>query len=102
MKKKLLPFVLVASLLGVSVGAYAQPASTGNGANVQKVVNGKLNVNTATAQQLIQLPYVGTDLAKRIVQYREKHGAFKSIQAMSAVKGIGPHRVKRIEKLAVV
>ena len=39
---------------------------------------GKVNINTATAQQLETLPGVGAKLAARIVEYRQKSGGFKT------------------------
>ncbi len=50
---------------------------------------GKVNLNTATAQQLTTLPGVGEKLAGRILEYRQKSGGFKSAQELLNVKGIG-------------
>ncbi len=49
-----------------------------------------LNINQATAQELEQLPGVGPKLAERIVTYRKENGAFKQVDDLLAVKGIGP------------
>jgi competence protein ComEA len=57
----------------------------------------KVNVNTATVQQLAELPGVGEKLAVRIVEYRQKSGAFKSIHEMVNVRGIGEKSLTRIE-----
>ncbi len=58
---------------------------------------GKVNVNTATVQQLAELPGVGEKLAARIVEYRQKSGAFKSVHEMVNVRGIGEKSLTRIE-----
>ena len=50
----------------------------------------KININTAGVQELTALRGVGEVTAKAIVAYREQHGAFKSIDDLVAVKGIGP------------
>jgi competence protein ComEA len=51
---------------------------------------GKININTATAQQLSDgLDGVGEVMAKRIVEYREANGKFKSIEDIKNVQGIG-------------
>jgi competence ComEA-like helix-hairpin-helix protein len=53
-------------------------------------VGGKININTATAQQLSDgLDGVGDVMAKRIVEYREKNGGFKSVEDIKNVQGIG-------------
>jgi comEA protein len=49
----------------------------------------KMNINTATVDELAQLPGIGTALAERIVTYRSEHGPYKSIEALTNVKGIG-------------
>ncbi|MBK5255817.1 MAG: helix-hairpin-helix domain-containing protein, partial [Vicinamibacteria bacterium] len=50
---------------------------------------GKVNLNTATVSQLEDLPGIGPSLAARIVEHRQKNGAFKSVEDVMAVKGIG-------------
>lgn len=58
---------------------------------------GKVNINSASVEQLGDLPGVGPKLAARIVEYRQKAGPFKSAQELLNVKGIGE---KNLEKLA--
>jgi len=49
---------------------------------------GKVNINTASAEQLTTLPGIGPKLAARILDYRQKSGAFKSVQELMNVKDI--------------
>ncbi|MFI3246757.1 MAG: helix-hairpin-helix domain-containing protein [Ferrimonas sp.] len=50
----------------------------------------KININTATAQELAeQLSGIGTVKAQAIVEYRQKHGKFKTLNDLATVKGIG-------------
>lgn len=58
---------------------------------------GKVNLNTATAGQLEDLPGVGPALAARIVEHRQKNGAFKSVEDVMAVKGIGEKNFSKIQ-----
>ena len=51
--------------------------------------DGKVNINTASAQQLALLPRVGPAVAERIVEHRSKNGQFKSIEDLALVRGIG-------------
>lgn len=48
-----------------------------------------ININTATADELQQLPHVGPALAQRIVAYREMYGPFKTPEDLMQVPGIG-------------
>jgi competence protein ComEA len=55
----------------------------------------KLNINTATAQQLAKtMKGVGKQKAELIINYRHSHGPFKSLEALKMVKGIGPKTVE--------
>src|SRR5436309_14152433 len=76
----------VASLLSTGVAlAAAKPAPAG-----------KVNINTATVEQLTTLPGVGPKLAARIVEHRQKAGAFKSTQELINVRGIGEKNFEKI------
>jgi competence protein ComEA len=57
----------------------------------------KLNINTASAEQLTELPGIGPRLAGRIVEYRQKQGPFKSTQELLNVKGVGERNFQKIQ-----
>jgi competence protein ComEA len=57
----------------------------------------KVNLNTATVEQLTTLPGVGPKLAARIVEYRQKSGSFRSTQELINVRGIGEKNFAKIE-----
>ena len=49
----------------------------------------KININTATATELVNIKGVGDKTAEKIVKYREEHGKFKSMDSLTNVKGVG-------------
>ncbi len=67
-----------------------------------RALTGPLNLNTATASELEQLPGIGPALAARIVQYRQEHGPFRTVDALLLVSGIGPATLDRIRSLVTV
>ena len=72
--------------------------------NVEESVvdDGKIDINTATVEQLCTLPGVGTSRAESIIAYREEHGGFKKIEDIKNVAGIKDGLFKKIkEKIKV-
>jgi comEA protein len=55
-----------------------------------------LNINTATKEELVALPGIGSTLADRIISFRENEGEFGSVEDLQKVKGISK---KKLEKL---
>ena len=60
---------------------------------------GPVHLNTATLDQLDELPGVGPVTAQKILDYREKHGAFSSLRELDAIPGIGPARLAQLSEL---
>ena len=63
---------------------------------------GPLDLNHATAQELTTLPGIGEVLAQRIVDYREAHGPFRSVDELIAVEGIGEGKLEKLRELVTV
>ena len=61
-----------------------------------------VNLNTATSEQLQQVPGIGPSTADKILQMRKSYGAFKSVDDLLAVRGIGPKRLDKMRKYLVV
>ncbi len=61
-----------------------------------------LNINTASAEELESLSGIGPQMAKRIIQYREKHGNFTSVDALTEVKGLGEKTLEKLKPFIAV
>lgn len=60
---------------------------------------GKININTASAEELQSLPRVGPVMAERIIQYRKDNGPFPTIESIVNVKGIGPKTFLKLKPI---
>ena len=65
-------------------------------------VSNPLDINSATAKELQVLPGIGPKIAQRIVDYREAHGPFTSVDDLSKVKGIGAKKLEKIRPFVKV
>lgn len=85
----------------VVVPRRAPPASAASGGSSEDpaATTGPVHLNTATAEQLDELPGVGPVTAAKIVEYREQHGAFSSVDDLDAIPGIGPARLEQLREL---
>lgn len=65
----------------------------------QASAEGKINVNTADAAALMNLPGIGEKKAQAIIDYRSSKGAFRSLADLGGVKGIGPKMLEKLKPL---
>ncbi|HRJ49825.1 MAG: helix-hairpin-helix domain-containing protein [Phycisphaeraceae bacterium] len=59
----------------------------------------KVNINTASASELEQLPGIGPTMARRIIDHRSRHGPFQTVGSLDRVRGIGPRTIERLRPL---
>ena len=76
--------------------------NTGNESTSSSKEGAKVNINTATQNELDGLPGIGPALAQRIIDFREENGNFKSIEDIQNVKGIGNSKFDEIKDKIVV
>ena len=58
--------------------------------------HGLLDLNRAAPEDIVQLPGIGPELARRIVEFRHRSGGFRELNDLLAVPGIGPGIVEKI------
>ncbi len=61
-----------------------------------------LDLNTATIEQLQQLPEVGPTTAKSIIRFREKSGPFRRVEDLLAIRGITKQRLQKMRPYITV
>lgn len=71
-----------------------QELMTGN-----KQSSSKININTATQEQLDNLPGVGASTAQKIINYRKENGKFKKKEDLKNVSGIGDSKYNQLKDL---
>ena len=95
---------LVAGALALAIVALSTstPLAHQTAAGSQATPAPLVNLNTATAADLEKLPGVGPATAVRIVEYRQKNGAFKKAEELMNVQGIGEKTFLKLKPLVTV
>ncbi|GGO72021.1 helix-hairpin-helix domain-containing protein [Bowmanella pacifica] len=89
--------VLLAVMLGLSAPVLASDKDVNKerGQQAEAAVAG-ININTASAKELMKLPGIGKSKAEAIVKYRQDNGDFQSIEDLAKIQGIGKQTVKAL------
>ena len=61
-----------------------------------------VNINTANSEQLQQVPGIGPATAQKILQMRKSYGAFKSVDDLLAIRGLGQKRLEKMRRYLTV
>lgn len=93
--------------VGESAGPEVVPVTVGTGDSSRAGAavgraGARLNVNTADAAALEELPGIGPALAAAIVERRRRSGPFATVDELTEVSGIGPAKLEQIRPLATV
>lgn len=92
----------VALLLVLAVMSPPQLAAQDTQDRAAKSAPASINLNTATAAQLEALPGIGPKLAERILDYRKKNGAFKKVEDLMNIQGLGEKNFLKLKPLLSV
>ncbi|WP_461165166.1 helix-hairpin-helix domain-containing protein [Arthrobacter sp. R4-81] len=89
-------------LVGEQLSADPVNDADGDAAGSGAATTDRMNVNTASVDELDTLPKVGPVLAQRIVDWRKEHGNFKTVEELDAVDGVGPKMLEALLLLVTV
>ncbi len=88
---------VLAICLGLAFGSVSVLAQKSGAAPTEKI-----NLNSASSEQLQSLPGIGPATAKSILEYRAKVGKFNKIEDLINVKGIGEKKFQKIKDRLIV
>src|SRR5437879_6984786 len=72
------------------------------GALAKKPPAKPVNINTATSEELQQVPGIGPATAEKILQMRKSYGAFKSVDDLLSIRGLGQKRLEKMRKYLTI
>ncbi len=84
---------------GTSGSSTGRPSGRPSGGSV---AGSRVNLNTATADQLEELPRVGPVTAAKIIAFRQQHGGFRTVDQLLEVPGIGDRTFAQLQPLVTV
>lgn len=84
----------IGSVLQFSFKKYPQLRDIVNFIDTERVY-AKVDVNTASLEELINIPYIGSYTAERIIEYRQDKGPFTSLEEIKKIKGIKEKNFKK-------
>ncbi len=90
MKSKTVPLLLLALVLTAAGECKKKPPAH------------PIDLNSATVEQLQQLPGIGPGTAKAIVRFREKSGPFRRVEDLLAIRGITKRRLEKLRPYVTI
>jgi comEA protein len=89
-----------ALIIGLIFGLSLQPLLSLQAGT--KAGDQKININTASLEELVKLPRIGPKIAQRVIDYRKANGNFKKVEELMKIKGIGEKTFNQLKDLITV
>jgi len=95
MRAALLAALVVVGLT-MATGEVTSRATPWDASRAGEKTPDRIDINTATADELVGLPGIGETLAQRIIRFREENGPFRRVEDLLKVKGIGEKSFQKL------
>ena len=89
-------------LLASALALFVLVSLSAGAATGDKSTSGMIDINSATAAELEQLPGVGPSLARKIVEFRDQNGAYRTVDDLLKIRGIGEKSLERFRDKIIV
>ena len=96
-ERRVILFIMVVALIGLGINFLDKRCAQIRVIGYISQDIGKIDLNRADIDTLIEVPGIGPKLAQRIIDYRKQHGEFGSITELRAIKGFGEFKYKAIK-----
>lgn len=88
--------LIALAFTGATVARAAEAKGSAKAGATASADAGPVDLNSASADQLVAVPGIGESLARRIVEFRDKNGAFQSVDDLLKVQGIGEKSLQKL------
>ena len=95
-------FLIIVALLGLGINFLTKHYSQIRIVGYTSQDIGKINLNYADKEMLIDIPGIGAKLAQRIIDYRQKNGNLRDVSELRNIKGIGKFKYETIRNYFIV
>jgi competence ComEA-like helix-hairpin-helix protein len=93
--------ILVGSTVNVAFKKYPQLKDIVNLIESDRLYR-KVDINTASLEELVAIPYIGPYTAQQILNYRDTHGPFTSEEQIKSLKGVREGNYKKFGKYLII
>ena len=101
-ERQVIVFLLIIGLLGAGIDFLVKRNMAPKSLAIFDETIGKIDLNKADEETLIDIPGIGEKLAARIVEYRLQQGGFKSLEDACSIKGLTRNRCAKIREFCFV
>ena len=101
-ERQVILFLIAVALLGLGINFLTKHCSKIKVVGYVSQDIGKINLNQADKQTLIDIPGIGKVLAQRIIDYRQQNGRFNHIAELENIKGIGKSKYEAIKDYFII